>query len=379
MLTFKKNEMKKVLLLMAAALFTAIGFSQEQEKALKQYGFWDNWFIQGQAGVSYTFSECQRETSVFNLLAPHVALSVGKYFNPQTGARIQLGGWKSKTYLPVEDYVYDIDYLSVNLDGLLNMTNVFLGYKENRKFNFYGILGLAYSHTFKNSDENIWRSYYIVPRTGFQADFRINKALSFNLETNVDIFDDNFNGIRWGNKYDCNLNILAGLTYKFKERGFALVDVANPALIQSLNDEINTQRGQIANYKECCEKKQQVPETIIKEVPVVKEASWNAIILFRLDKSDIDPSQEVNLHYVAQYMKENPDAKVTIASHCDIKTGNPEYNQKLSERRSAAVAKALSEKYGISSDRFNIENNGDRVQPFPDNNPWNRVVIFRCN
>ena len=371
------NNMKKFILLIVATLIAAICYSQEHEKALKQYGFWDNWFLQGQAGVSYTFSECQRETSVFDLLAPHLAVSVGKYFNPETGARIQLSGWQSKTYLPAGDYVYNINYLSVNLDGLLNMTNVFLGYKENRKFNFYGILGLGYSHTYKNSDENIWRSYYLVPRTGLLADFRINKALSFNLETNVDIYDDDFNGIRHGNKYDCNLNILAGLTYKFKERGFALVDVADPALIQSLNDQINAQREEIAKYKDCCEKKQVMPEPVIKEI--VKEVPWNAIILFRLDKSVIDPSQELNLYYVAQYLKEHPDARITIASYCDAKTGNPAYNQKLSERRSAAVAKALTEKYGIPSDRFNIMNNGDKVQPFPNNNPWNRVVIFRSN
>lgn len=371
------NNMKKFILLIVATLIAAICYSQEHEKALKQYGFWDNWFLQGQAGVSYTFSECQRETSVFDLLAPHLAISVGKYFNPETGARIQLSGWQSKTYLPNGDYVYNVNYLSANLDGLLNMTNVFLGYKENRTFNLYGILGLGYSHTYKNSDENISKSYYLVPRTGLLADFRINKALSFNLETNVDIYDDDFNGIRYGNKYDCNLNILAGLTYKFKERGFALVDVADPALIQSLNDQINAQREEIAKYKDCCEKKQVIPEPVIKEI--IKEVPWNAIILFRFDKSVIDSSQELNLYYVAQYLKEHPDARITIASYCDAKTGSPEYNQKLSERRSAAVAKALTEKYGISSDRFNIMNNGDKVQPFPNNNPWNRVVIFRSN
>ena len=291
--------------------------------------------------------------------------------------RIQVSGWQSKTYVPNGDYDYNTNYITFGLDGLLNMTNVFLGYKENRFFNFYGILGLEYTHRFKNSSENYGSDYYYSPRAGLMADFRINKALSFNLETNLDLFDDNFNNIRWEKKYDCNLNILAGLTYRFPQRGFALVDVADPALIKSLNDQINAQKEDIAKYKDCCEKKQIVPEPVIKEV--IKEVPWNAIVLFRLDKSVIDPSQEVNLYYVAQYLKEHPDAKVTIASHCDIKTGNPAYNQKLSERRSAAVAKALKERYDISSDRFTIVNNGDRIQPFPNNNAWNRVVIFRSN
>lgn len=370
--------MKKVLLFLVIAFFANLAFSQEQEKAFKQYGFWDNWFIQIQGGVSHTFSENFRETSTFNLLAPNAALALGKYFSPQVGVRLQVNGWQSRNYRITSDNMYNFDYIAGNFDGLLNLTNVFLKYKEERTFNLIGILGLGYVHTFKNYNEGIERSYYWVPRVGFQGNFRINKALSFNLEINANCVDDDFNGNRWKNKYDSYINILAGFTYKFNKRGFELVDVANPALIQSLNNEINTLREQVADYKECCEKKP-VKETIIKEVPVMKEIPWNAIILFRIDKSVIDPSQEVNLYYVAQYLKENPDAKVTIASHCDVKTGNPEYNQKLSERRSAAVAKALIEKYSISSERFNIINNGDKIQPFPNNNPWNRVVIFRSN
>ncbi len=369
--------MKKIILLMVVALFSSFCYPQNSGKALKQYRFWDNWFIQGQTGVSYMFSENQRSTSVFNILTPHVALSAGKFFNPETGMRIQVSGWQSKTYVSKGDYDYNTNYVNFGLDGLLDMTNVFLGYKENRSFNFYGILGLEYTHRFKNNSEKYGGDYFISPRVGFMADFRISKALSFNLETNLDLLDDDFNNIRWEKKYDCNLNILAGLIYRFPQRGFALVDASDPELIKSLNDQINVQREDIAKYKDCCEKKQIIPEPVIKEV--IKQAPWNAIILFQLNSSVIDPSQEVNLYYAAQYLKENPDAKVAIASHCDVKTGNPAYNQKLSERRSAAVAKVLKEKYNISQDRFTIINNGDRVEPFPDHNEWNRVVIFRSN
>jgi OmpA-OmpF porin, OOP family len=378
-LTFqlKMRKMKKILLLLVAALFSVVCLAQEKEKALKQYSFGDNWFIQGQGGVSYSFFENNGEKTVFNLLAPHAALSIGKYFSPQAGTRLQLGGWESRTYLNSNNK-YFVKFYSANIDGLLNLTNVFLKYKENRVFNLIGILGLGYVHTFRNGNYNIDKDDYWVPRVGLQTDFRLSNALNFNIETNLNIADDNFNGIRSGEKYDCYLNILAGLTYKFNNRGFALVDIMDPALIQSLNDEINRLRGQVAEYKECCEKKQ-VPETIIKEVPVVKEAPWNAVILFRLDKSVIDPNQEANLYNVAKYLKENPDAKVTIASYCDVKTGTPEYNQNLSERRSAAVVKALTKSYGITSDRFNIINNGDKMQPYPDNNSWNRVVIFKSN
>lgn len=374
--------MKKLLLLFFAALATLTCAAQEKEKAMKQYNFWDNWFIQGQLGASYSFCENHRETSMFKIISPHAALSIGKNFTPFAGIRMQVNGWQSNTER--YDKIYHVNYLAGNIDGLFNLTNIFMNYKENRFFNFIGILGLGCVHTYKDIDHDVGRANYFAPRVGLQGDFRLDKAFSLNIEINGNLLDDNFNGWRENSKYDGYINVLAGITYRFNKRGFELVEVIDPSLVESLNDEINRQREEInrqklliAEYKDCCEKSKRAVEPVIKEVPVEKEIPWSAVIYFRIDKSVIDPGQEINLYNVAQYLKNNPEAHVTILSHCDAKTGNPAYNQKLSERRSAAVAKALKTKYGISPERFNIINNGDRVQPYPNKNAWNRIVIFR--
>ena len=374
--------MKKRLLLVLLAM-APIGLfaqneetntAQSQEKALKQYGFWDNWFIQGQIGGQYTFSENHKAASFGDKISPNAALGVGKFFSPEVGARVQLGGWTSSNY--VNNGTYDVKYLNGNIDALFNMTNIFLPYKENRVFNLIGILGIGYVHGFKDSDENLHATNSVSPRLGLQADFRLNNAWSVNLEANGNLLRDDFNGQTWGFSYDGTLNVLAGVTYRFKDRGFATVDAADAALIQSLNDKINTQRAQIEEYKACCEKKQVVaePKTIIKEVPATK-TDLNSVVAFQIGKATIDASQEVNVYNAAQYLKQNPSARITIASYCDKKTGTAEFNQKLSESRSAAVAKALKG-YGIDESRFTVENNGDKKQPFPDNNNWNRVSII---
>lgn len=88
--------MKKVLLLLALASFAVMCFPQNGEKTLRKYGYWDNWFIQWQAGGQYTFSECQQYSSFSGKLSPTVALNIGKFFSPEVGTRIQFGGWTSK-------------------------------------------------------------------------------------------------------------------------------------------------------------------------------------------------------------------------------------------------------------------------------------------
>ena len=63
-----------------------------------------------------------------------------------------------------------------------------------------------------------------------------------------------------------------------------------------------------------------------------------------------------------------------IAGHADKGTGNKRINQRLSEER-AAVVKAFLLERGIAESRIvSVEANGDRVQPFEEND-LNRVTI----
>jgi hypothetical protein len=107
--------MKKKLILLAISFFCIVGFAQSQEKALKQYGFWDNWFIQGQAGIGYTIGEPDFD----KLISPTAALSIGKYFTPYAGMRLQVGGWQGRAGWDWKDDNYSWNYAAVYLDGLL--------------------------------------------------------------------------------------------------------------------------------------------------------------------------------------------------------------------------------------------------------------------
>ena len=368
--------MKKVVLFLVAVMVASANYAQGQEKALKQYGFWDNWFIQGQFGVQRTYSESHKYASFGDKISPTAALNVGKFFSPEVGARLQLGGWTSANN--IINHSYNVKYYNANVDALFNMTNIFLPYRENRVFNLIGILGVGYVHGFKNSSEKVNRTNFASPRAGLQTDFRVNEKWSLNLEANANLLRDDFNGqYGYGCLFDGTLNVLAGVTFHFSKRGFATVEPSDPALIQSLNDKINAQRSEIESlndnvnkqkalideYKACCEKKQ----AAVEPAPAEKE-NLNTAVIFRIGKAKIDPNQEVNIYNAAQYLKQNPDAKIIIASYCDKKTGTPSFNQRLSEKRSAAVVKVLKKKYGINENRFTVVNNGDKVQPYPDNN-----------
>ena len=358
--------MKRKLFLLVVSCFCIAGFAQSQEKSLKQYGFWDNWFIQGQAGIGYT----NGEPDFGKLISPTAAFSVGKYFSPQVGSRLQIGGWEGKAGWKWQNIDYKWNYAAVYWDALFNLNNILGSYKENRPFNLVGIMGIGYNHGFKNDPYAYRATDNAVARLGLQANFRMNEAWDFNVEVNANAVDDAFNA-KLGSITDSYFNAMVGFTYKFKNRGFELVKPYDEALVNSLNNEINQQRETIESLKAN-------PKTIIqKETVVVKDtvSVFNTPILFNIGKSSIDVNQQIYVYNVAQYLKENPNVKVNITGYADAKTGSKAFNQAISLKRAKAVAAELTNKYNISSDRIKVvEGKGDAVQPYPTNN-WNRVVI----
>jgi peptidoglycan-associated lipoprotein len=61
---------------------------------------------------------------------------------------------------------------------------------------------------------------------------------------------------------------------------------------------------------------------------------------FDYDKADIRPDAREALSKTAEYLKSNPQVKVTIEGHCDER-GSTEYNLGLGDRRASAVKQYL--------------------------------------
>ncbi|PID41601.1 MAG: hypothetical protein CR981_03110 [Proteobacteria bacterium] len=97
------------------------------------------------------------------------------------------------------------------------------------------------------------------------------------------------------------------------------------------------------------EKKPEATETIIGY-------EWENI-LFDFDKSTIKPEYHEILARVADFMKEHPETRVTLAGHTD-NIGTYEYNLKLSHRRASRVRDYLVEKEGINKERITLSGYG---------------------
>jgi len=80
-------------------------------------------------------------------------------------------------------------------------------------------------------------------------------------------------------------------------------------------------------------------------------------IFFEFDKSTLTPAAQDNLMKKAAWLRENPNATVTIEGHCDER-GTNEYNLALGDRR-ADSAKAFLVDLGIAASRLTTISYGE--------------------
>jgi peptidoglycan-associated lipoprotein len=82
---------------------------------------------------------------------------------------------------------------------------------------------------------------------------------------------------------------------------------------------------------------------------------------FDFNKADIRPDAREALNKTADFLRNYPEAKVTIEGHCDER-GSTEYNLALGDRRANAVKQYLVS-LGISADRMSTISYG-KERPF---------------
>ena len=113
--------------------------------------------------------------------------------------------------------------------------------------------------------------------------------------------------------------------------------------------------------------------------PVLSDTIVIKNIYFDFDKSDIKSEYRQNLDVLAEYMKENPGAKIEIGGHTDY-VGTNDYNYLLSGRRAKAVKDYLVSK-GVKQDKIETAKYGES-KPIASNSTndtrkYNRRAEFR--
>ena len=356
-----------------------IGFSTENGSVtnFKKNAASDNMFITLTGGANFLIGDWNSDADFGKRIAPHGAISLGKWYNPYMAFRLQVNGGLMKNYSGtgvMQDYVW----FNPHVDIMWDITNFWAPYKEAKAFRFIPFVGLGYAHRNAMTDDaniKLNRSESLSANFGAQMLFRLSRGIDLALEGQYTLVDQDWNReYSPRTRYHRIPQLMLGLNFNLGKKEFEVIEPMDYGLLNDLNSQINALRAQNAELAKRPERCPDCPPP-----PVIQPARENLqnVVYFRLNSARIDPHQEINISNTADYAKKH-NLPIRLVGYADRQTGNPDYNKGLSERRAKEVAKQLTEKYGVPTNSISIDWRGDEVQPYSINE-WNRVVIMNTD
>lgn len=409
---------------------TVVTYNDDKYKVETNH-FGDNWFITLQGGAQMLFGDHNKQMDFMDRLTPAATVAFGKWFTPSIAVRARFTGWELKgvagwtdhsatanpnvnwrnyqgfivnpkqtSIAGHDDYIsgeinkgatervgYDMyntrmQYLNSSVDVMFDVVNLFGGYKEDRLFHLMPYIGVGWGHSFNKpvkmvngtmKEQN--NSNEATINGGLIAAFRLSDALWLHLSGDAFYANDRFDGQVGGKWGEGVLQAQLGLTYNIPGRGWNrsrnTIITYNEELLNSLRDRVN--ELQRAN---------EVLRDELANQPAVEEAKETIIagpllVTFVIDKWDLSNKDRVNLRFLADAMKEDPESKFVIAGYADRGTGSSQRNQFLSEKRAEVVIDFLVNECGIDANRLIKEANGGVENMYYDDPRCSRAVVAR--
>ena len=394
--------MKKILMLLALAGLTSAAWAQNSTSEVVEYEviqvqdkyqvitnpFWSNWFFSIGGGAEATFGDNDSAGSFGKRISPTLNVSAGKWFTPGLGLRLQYSGLQARgfTYDAGADYVKGtqlkdgyykqrFDYMNLHGDVMFNLNALFGGYNQHRVYEIIPYVGAGFTHNYSKPHREA-----LSVNAGIINKFRISNAIDINLELSAMGVEDKFDGEVGGDHgYDGVLSATVGLTYRFPARGFRrpMPQLISQIELAAMQDKLAAMGAQNAQLKNALIQAQNQPVAEVTETEVIVPDPDIAprTVFFTIGSAELSPREIMNLSYLAEQMKQFPNATYTVNGYADSATGTPAFNKELSLKRAQAVKDALVKNYGIAADRLNIEAGGgvDKFgQPI-----LNRVVLVK--
>lgn len=350
-----------------------------------------HWYGQVQIGGQYTLGEI----SFGKLLSPNAQIGVGYNFNKVVGARLSVNAWQSKAGQEVsyqsDPLKWKWNYVAPMVDATFNLTNLFCEYNPERlvTVGVFGGLGANiawnnkeaatanasmaqnYSNLVAYTNQQplgyLWNDANgkgtkarFAARVGANVDFRLSDKVSLGIEASANTLSDTYNSKKAGNP-DWYFNALVGVKIAFGKT-HSKKSVPAPQPVERIIERV-------------VEKPVPTPAPSLREEAkkANEKKEYRCDIFFPIGNSVIAQSQNDKILDLVQFLKENPDANVTLTGYADKGTGTDAINNKIAAKRAQTVYETLSAK-GISKSRMTTDSKGSTVQPFEDND-MNRVTI----
>ncbi len=342
------------------------------EYSFKKYAYID---VQGGGQTSIGVYDLSK------MISPTAQFTVGWQFSKIFGMRLGANGWQSKDgfsfpyevpqgFDKVEFWKYN--YIAPFIDLTVDLTN-FGKFNPKKVCNIDLIFGAGASYAFNNDQanefeaayqsalgtsalRNIWDDHYLslLARIGADFRFRLSDHLQLGLEVTANSAGGKYNSKKGASIRDWYMNALLGLR-------IALGKTYTETYIAP----------QIKEVEKIVEKIVEKEKIVEVEKEIV--GPMYCQIYFKIGTEAMTLFEKQKIKEIANYLKKNPEANITITGYSDSASGTKERNMKVSELRCESVAKALMD-LGIEESRITKIAKGDTEQIY-DDPELNRIAV----
>ena len=378
--------MKKILLLILVCSLSSTALAQGEVTGAKHSvatnSFWANWFVQANVvGSSFWNSQEHQSVKLDELFKDYrtnlgFSLAVGKWFTPGLALRTKFNGLWGRTVIFESKELNASKYWTLQEQMLFNLSNMLMGYNEQRVWNFIPYAGGGVGRNMS------YGCYALGFSVGLLNTFRISQKVAFNFDINYGSYEPSFDGFSAGGDSKLSLkgrdraiNVELGLTYRLgKSTWKSTPDIdAMQALSQSEIDALNAQLADLMAEnerlgEELANAEQQAAPAPQEPVTMTKVVAAPVSVFFNLNKAVISSQRDLqNVAALVAVAKEQ-GAKLVVTGYADSQTGSAERNRQLSEQRAEAVVAELL-KMGVSRDQIETVAAGgvDTLTPTPYN------------
>lgn len=324
-------------------------------------------YVELQGGAQLTLTDAKMN----KLITPVGAVSFGHYFTPVVGARLHVNGWQAKSGFDTPEQRYKWNYITTDADLLINLSNL-IAPKSQHFLNVIFVGGVGLNTAWGNSEANtlaasnnnlnmpfVWDGTRLSHniRAGLRLETNPAKPLGVSLEVNANSLDDRFNS-KYNNSDDWMVTAMLGVSFRFGHKYKKAAPVPVPAPVPEPKPEPTP-----------------APVPVVKPEPKPepKVETLHEEAFYKIRSSETGRPDDV-MKRTAEYLKRNPEAKVSVTGYADRGTGNAAVNMKYSQKRAENFKNTIVKNYGIDASRIITDAKGDKVQPFSDNDK-NRCVI----
>lgn len=378
--------MKKVLLfLLLIGLSTGVMAQVEvsgEKHSVATNSFWANWFVQANVVGSSFWGSQEQQSFKFSKMTKDYrtnlgfSIALGKWFTPGLGLRTKFNGVWGRSVISEDKSLNASKYWTLQEQALFNLSNMLMGYNEQRVWNFIPYAGGGIGRNMS------YGCYALGFSVGLLNTFRISPKVAFNFDINYGSYEPSFDGFSAGGDSKLSLkgrdrviNVELGLTYRLgKATWKSTPDIdAMQALSQSEIDALNAQLADLMAEnerlgEELANAEQQAAPAPQEPVTITKVVTAPVSVFFNLNKAVISSQRDLqNVAGLVAVAKEQ-GAKLVVTGYADSQTGSAERNRQLSEQRAEAVVAELL-KMGVSRDQIETVAVGgvDTLTPTPYN------------